>query len=212
MMSEAIAELQALTEPQRTAVVMIDVQKAFTDESRVQKYPPLAEVLDRSRSFVGEARRAGVRVIWVQVTHPAETNSAVWLRQHANRPATYLEPGSEEAQFHPGFGPEQGELLVTKHRYSAFAGTPLELILRSLGVETLIVAGLTTDVCVSSTVRDAFQRDFNVITLRDCTAEVSRARYEAAIEAMGSTFGRVQTSEEVLAAWRPRLAAAPATH
>ncbi len=211
-MSEAIAELEALVEPRRTAVLMIDVQKAFTDESQQQKYPPLAEVLDRSRAFVRSARRAGVRVIWVQVTHPAETNSPAWLRQHTRRPATYLDTGSEEAEFHPGFGPEDGELLITKHRYSAFVGTPLELILRSLGVETLIVAGLTTDVCVSSTVRDAFQRDFNVITLRDCTAEVSRARYEAAIEAMGHTFGRVQTSEDVLAAWKPRLAAAPAVH
>jgi ureidoacrylate peracid hydrolase len=209
-MSEAISELQTLLEPSRTAVLMIDVQKAFTDESRGQKYPPLEGVLEHSRTFVRDARRAGVRIIWVQVTHPIETSSPAWLRQHARRSATYLDTGSEEAAFHPGFGPEGNDLLVVKHRYSAFVGTPLELMLHSLGIETLVVAGLTADVCVSSTVRDAFQRDFNVITLRDCTAEVSRARYEAAIEAMGATFGRVQTSAEVLAVWQPRLAAAPA--
>ena len=211
-MSDETAELAGLVEPGRTAALIIDVQKAFTDESRQTKYPPLGQVLSRTQAFVDAARRVGVRVIWVQVTHPMETNSPAWLRQHAPRAATYLDTGSDEAQFHPGFGPVGDDLLLTKHRYSAFVGTPLELMLHSLGVQNLIVAGLTTDVCVSSTVRDAFQRDFNVITLRDCTAEVSRARYEAAIEAMGATFGAVRTSDEVIAAWQPQLAAAPRAH
>lgn len=199
-------DIEALVAPQHTAAIMIDVQKAFTDESR-PKYPPVQEVLPRLQRFVDDARAAGVLVIWVQVTHPPETNSGVWRQRNPLRSASYLAPGSEEAEFHPGFGPKEGDVHVIKHRYSAFIGTPLELILHTRDIRTVIVAGLTTDVCVSSTARDAFQRDFDVITLGDCTAEVSRNRHESGLETLGASFGQVCSSSDVVAAWQRRLAA-----
>lgn len=205
-MNSASAELGALLDPRQTAALVIDVQKAFTDESRLPKYPPAGEVLPRLRRFVDDARAAGTLIVWVQVTHPAETNSPSWQRRHAGRPATYLAPGSEEAEFHPGFGPKGGDLHVVKHRYSAFIGTPLEIILRSRGIRTVVAGGLTTDVCVSSTARDAFQRDFDVVTLSDCTAEVSKSRHESGLETLAASFGAVCTSAEVVAAWQRRLA------
>lgn len=88
-------------------------------------------------------------------------------------------------------------------------GTPLGTLLRSRGIRTVIVGGLTTDVCVSSTARDAFQRDFNTITLADCAAEQTLARHESGLATLASVFGLVCNSSDVLGVWdaqRPRSA------
>jgi len=90
---------------------------------------------------------------------------------------------------------------VTKHRYSAFFGTTLDSILRARGIRTVVVGGLTTDVCVGSTARDAFQHEYNVITLSDCTAELTQARHEAGLQTLAANFGVVCTADEVVQQW-----------
>lgn len=112
-------------------------------------------------------------------------------------------PDEDGATFHPGFEPRPGDLHVTKHRYSAFFGTTLDSILRSRGIRTVVVAGLTTDVCVGSTARDAFQHEYNVITLSDCTAELTQARHESGLQTLAANFGMVRTSEDVAQCWSP---------
>lgn len=84
----------------------------------------------------------------------------------------------------------------------------MDAILRSRGIRTVIVAGLTTDVCVSSTARDAFQREYNVVTLADCTAELTQARHESGLQTLAANFGVVRTSDEVVQQWSPELVAA----
>jgi nicotinamidase-related amidase len=65
----------------------------------------------------------------------------------------------------------------------------------------VIVGGLTTDVCVSSTSRDAFQHEFDVVTLDDCTAEVTQARHESGLATLAANFGMVRSSSEILDVW-----------
>jgi len=89
-------------------------------------------------------------------------------------------------------------------------GTDLAAWLRGEGVRTVVVAGLTTDVCVGSTARDAFQQEFHTVTLADCTAEQTLARHEAGLASLAACFGRVCTSGEVLEAWQVRAVAAGA--
>ena len=76
----------------------------------------------------------------------------------------------------------------------------------------MVAAGLTTDVCVGSTARDAFQRDFYVITLADCCAEMTQARHEAALETLADNFGTVCSSAELLALWRTQPSSSPPEH
>ena len=97
--------------------------------------------------------------------------------------------------------PTAADLVVVKTRYSAFIGTTLEAALRTCGITTVVVVGLTADVCVGSTARDAFQRDFHVITLSDCTAELTQAQYEGCLATLRNNFGQVMTSDELLALW-----------
>jgi ureidoacrylate peracid hydrolase len=91
--------------------------------------------------------------------------------------------------------------VVTKHRYSAFVGTDLEQVLRAIGARSVIMTGEATNVCVESTARDAYMRDFFVAFLSDCTASTSQEAHDATLYTMGKHFGQVLTSDDVIGAW-----------
>lgn len=167
--------LASVVTPKRTAVLVVDVQEHFVGFSLS---PPVGEVLLRLRRFVEVARSVGAMIVCIQEIIP--TGEA----------------------FAPGFAPHPGDVRIRKPRYSAFFGTPLESLLRVRGITTVIVAGLTTDICVSSTARDAAQRDFMTITLRDCTAETTHARHESSLETLDLVFGSVCDSSDIIAAWQ----------
>ncbi len=201
-----LRSLGALAGPERTAVLLVDVQRVFAG---LPLSPPVAGVLGNLRRFLDEARALGVPVVVVRIVVPPELSSAVWRRQFPRLDPAWLAPGTRNADYEPGFEPREGDVVVTKPRYSAFVGTALEAILRAGDVRTVVAAGLTTDVCVGSTVRDAFQRDFRVITLADCCAEMTQARAEAALETLADCFGTVCASTELLAFWRTRRSPSP---
>ena len=152
-------------------------------------------------------------VVRIQAVIDEESTAGVWRRHWGERWATPspLAPDQPGAEFQPGFEPQAGDLVLTKPRYSAFINSPLESLLRSRGIQTVIVGGLTTDVCVSSTARDAFQHEFDTVTLSDCTATRTQARHEAGLETLAAVFGTVCSSADVLAAWGAVPVAAPAT-
>jgi len=197
-MPDAPADLASIADPHRTAVLVVDVQNLFVG---FPLYPPVEEVLPRLHRFIHAARSAGALIVRIENVIPDAMFSEVWQRQHGT-PTTFLPPGSQAAAFAPGFEPQPGDVVITKPRYSAFIGTPLETLLRSRGIRAVVVAGLTTDVCVSSTARDAFQRDFYTITLSDCAAEQTLARHESGLATLASVFGMVCNSADVLGAWK----------
>ena len=186
-----------LDDPARTAVLVVDIQPLFT---QMPLFPSVDDVLQRLREFVDRARAVGATIIAIRVAIPKELYSDVWEAQFPDF-APSIAPDSPLAQFHPGFAPTPSDLAIEKTRYSAFIGTTLEAVLRTRGINTVVAAGLTTDVCASSTARDAFQRDFHVITLPDCTAEQTPERHEAGLSPLRANFGRVMTSDELLALW-----------
>jgi len=204
----AAADLAALVDPKQTAVLVVDVQEVFVGVPTL--YPPVEEVLPRLHRFIHEARSVGALVVVIQIGIPPELYSENWKRQYTDRPwplpDDWLAPGSENVTLYPGFEPQAGDVLITKPRYSAFIGTSLEAILHSNGIRTVIAAGLTTDVCVGSTARDAFQRDFTTITLADCTAEGGREQHEVGLRTLAQNFGMVCTSTEIIAAWQEQRA------
>jgi ureidoacrylate peracid hydrolase len=158
-------------------------------------------VLANLSRFVNEARALEVPIVVIRIVIPPELYSAVWQQQFQRYDTTWLSDGTDNVSYAPGFEPHEGDIVITKHRYSAFIDTPLATILRSRNIRTVVVAGLTTDVCVGSTARDAFQRDFHVITLADCCAEMTQLRHEAALETLKDTFGTVCTSTDLLEHW-----------
>jgi ureidoacrylate peracid hydrolase len=105
----------------------------------------------------------------------------------------------------PELTPKPGDVVISKHRYSAFFETQLDSVLRTRGISTLIFAGATTSICVESTVRDATFRDYRCIVLRDCTQELigfelPRSNHEATLLAIEVLFGWTADSSDVIAA------------
>lgn len=101
------------------------------------------------------------------------------------------------------------ERVVVKHRYSGFAYTSLELSLRARGRQVVLLAGVTSDLCVRATGFDALARGFQPVLVADATAATSRARHDSAVTEFRSYLGPVVTVADVQAAWsRPETASA----
>ncbi len=209
-MDHAGAEFASLIAPQHTAVLVVDVQPMFT---AMPLAPALDDVLPRLQRFITAAREAGVLRVFIRHVIPADRWTAVWEQQHPGGVKSALAPDSPVSGFAPGFEPGPDDLVVVKPRYSGFVDTELAALLRERRVRTVVLVGLTTDICVSSTARDAFHHEFHTVTLSDCTAEQTLARHEAGLASLAACFGRVCTSDDVLAAWQasPVPAAVPAS-
>ena len=99
--------------------------------------------------------------------------------------------------------PEPADVIVTKHRYGAFESTDLELILRSRRIRTVIMTGVATNVCVETTARQAFLKDFYVVFTSDGTATYSQREHDTTLWNIDSFFGQVATADEIVACWQP---------
>ena len=201
-----------------TALVLVDVQNDFVHpEGWVarQQMPgyldstTIPEAVDATAELLAAAREANVLRIFVRMLGDLRYLSAAMLAQYRRlqgpgRPACTLE-GTWGADFHESVAPDgsEREFTVDKYRYSAFAGTRLDLLLRSHQIETLVVCGVATSGCVESTVRDALFHDYYVVTAADCCADYDPARHEASLRKLEISFGYVVAWEEIARCWRP---------
>lgn len=189
-----------LLEPAKTAVVVVDVQRLFTDMVGAPIAPPLAEVLPKIGKLVGDARRAGATVILVRSIIAPEAHSRS-TNEWPEFMRAGMAPGARGTEFDSCLDVQPGDLEVIKQRYSAFFGTRLDAILRERGIDTVIVLGLTTNVCVQSTARDAWQHDYRTITVADCCAEIGEGSHAASLAWTARNFGMVRTSHDVATRW-----------
>ena len=201
-----------------TALIVVDMQNDFCDSNgalaRSGSDPSMIQAMaPRLLGLLDSARRVKLPIVHVRTEHSPWTDSAAWLGRHQDRPRTVCFPGSWGAEYFPGFEPrsdpsrEPGchEFVVTKHRYSGFVGTDLDLVLRSHGIQTVIMTGEATNVCVESTARDAFMRNYRVEFVSDCTASTVQSAHDATLFTMARHFGKVVTSAEVMSAWSASL-------
>lgn len=215
-------ELVDLLEPTRTAVVVIDYQNDFVSEGgalhRAGLHSPgLAGIAPDLGRLVGSAREAGALVVLVRCHYDRDRYlSPAFLRQARRRfhglyvDVPVCESGTWGAEFVPGFEPQDGDVVVTKHRFSAFAGTDLDQVLRNRGVTTLVVGGVVTHVCVESTVRDAAFLDYSCVVPRETTAGWQPDWHQTSLQVMDWGFGRVVGLQDVVGAWAGEAAQRPA--
>lgn len=226
---ELLRTLDAKVSPGRAVVVTVDVQNDFCHEDGFLGHlgapmgliqamvPRLARLLDT-------ARERGVPVIHVISHHDEEYASPVVTEQKLRhglpmerdgrplRDAPYCLKGTWGAELY-GIEARPGEEIVVKHRYSGFKGTNLDLLLRSAGIQTVILTGVATNACVESTGRDVYMHDYYLVFVSDGTATTSPAAHEATLANIDQFFGQVATADEIVAAWdavrgRPRAVAA----
>lgn len=194
--------------PRGCALVIIDVQNDYCHENGAlskfgRKASDIRRMVPRLKEIVEKARQTQVPVVHVRMANNEHTKSDAYLEHRSRRSGgdrQVCQEGTWGADFYE-IKPQPGEPVVTKHRYSAFVNTNFETILRARGIKTVILAGVTTDVCVESTARDAFMRDYHVLFLSDCTGVDDPAVQQATLERIDRYFGHVVSSEEVLQAW-----------
>ena len=109
--------------------------------------------------------------------------------------------GSWDAELVDELAPHPDDFLVEKRRFSAFYGTDIEVILSSLRITSLVICGVTTNICVESTARDAAQRNYRTCVVSDATGEIDPVKHEHALSTLGYAFCRIACVDEVLAAW-----------
>ncbi|MBI4188425.1 MAG: cysteine hydrolase [Chloroflexi bacterium] len=151
--------------------------------------------------LIEEGRKAGVMVIFIHNSHSKWTRSEAWKNKSkgGNLPPL-CEAGTWGADFYK-VKPLPGERIIPKHRYDAFIGTNLELLLNNNGIKTLIMSGVTTNTCVESTARHGFMIDYNIVFLKDCTATHHIEQHEATLKNIEGNFGFVRSSDELFRIW-----------
>jgi len=212
---DLLLTLELKVDPAHAALVVVDVQNDFcaeggffhragNDLANIQRaVPPLARLLD-------QARRAGVFVVFIQAIYDPQVLSAPMRERNRRRKLELPRclTGTWGADFYV-VRPQPGEPVVTKHRYSAFAGTELEQVLRRRGVRSLLLTGVSTDTCVESTARYGYFMDFYVTLVADCCGALSEADHRGTLARADRDFAAVVTSADVIRAWEGLRAAAP---
>jgi ureidoacrylate peracid hydrolase len=189
---------------ERPALIVIDMQNGFCSADGFMNkigldYTTSAAAVEPISRLVGAARSAGIPTFFTRYTLNEDYSDAGLILElfPAIKDARGMIRDTWDADIVDELKPQAGERVVDKTRYSAFYDTDLEQQLRDLGVDTLIVCGVTTNICVESTVRDAFFRDIRVVVPSDGTAAVTPELHEGALRDFEYGFGRVSTVAEI---------------
>ena len=203
--------------PQHCAILVVDVQNDFCAEGGAmhregRDVTLVKQMVPRLAQFLTAARAARVPLVWIRNVYNTGPNwylSETWLEQaERRRRGAYItipvcEPNAWNGDFYE-VKPLPDEVIVTKHRYGAFESTDLDLVLRSKGIRTVIMTGVATNVCVETTARQAFLRDYYVVFSADCTATYSQAAHDMTLENIDSFFGQVASAAEITACWNEK--------
>lgn len=191
--------------PERTALVNVDMQNCFVEGSPIAA-PDGLVVLERINRVAAACRRAGILVIHTSNVFRADGSNLGVLAEFDPIVKTgILNKGSAAAALHQKLVVDIRDILLDKPRFGAFHGTDLELILRSRGIDTLVITGIATNVCCETTAREAAVRDFRVLFLSDGTATFSigdlsaAALQKATCATLGKVFAQVLTVDEIIA-------------
>jgi ureidoacrylate peracid hydrolase len=192
--------------PEHTALVVIDMQNDFCDDEGAcarngDDVRVVQAIVPTLHTLTAAARRAGALVVFVRVSHDESTDSEVRLQHRRGHKLPVCTEGTWGVDWYADLRPQQGDVVVTKHRFSAFINTPLDLILRSRQIRTLVVTGTATNVCVESTARDGHMLDYYVVFPEDGAASPDLAAHEATLHNIRKHFGDVVKADGVVQVW-----------
>jgi len=211
--------LEEMVDPQRAALILVDIQndycalggKRALDGEDMSLY---SAMIKRIAALTSAAHQKGVLVIYVQNTNLPDyrSDSAARLRFKLNvrgvKPeelprSEYALEGTWGQQIVDAIAPQSDDLIVKKYRPSAFTDTPLDLLLRSNDIQTVLITGVVTEGCVRSTALDASFHDYIVILVEDCIGSSNRRLHAAALEVMRAQFD-ITTSDQIIRVWCAR--------
>ena len=207
-------------DPTHAAVLLVDMQNAFASPGGMLDLAgidvqPAAEAVANARLLADTARKVGIPVIYLVMGYEPDQSNAggddspnprkelalCLMRERPELRGKLLTYGTWDFEIVEALTPRPGELVITKPRYSGFVGTELDAELRRRGIRTLLMAGIASNVCVESTIRDAYFREYWPVMIEDATMPAGSPEVQrATIHNVTTFFGWVSTASEVAGA------------
>jgi nicotinamidase-related amidase len=187
-----------------TALVVIDLQRGIVGTNPAPHSG--ADVVARAASVARALRAAGGTVVWVRVTPSPDGRDA--LRPLTDAPPLSGHGSPDWAELVPGLDRQPEDIVITKRQWGAFYGTELDLQLRRRRVDTILLCGITTNIGVETTARDAYDRGYHQVFVEDAISARSAEEHAFVMRTAFPRMGRVRSTAEVLRA----LGAPEASH
>jgi nicotinamidase-related amidase len=191
--------------PYKTAVVLIEYQHDFTTENgvlhaAVKETMDATDMLKNTRDVIDAARAAGATIVHAPIQFAAGyheiTSHPYGILKGVVDTNAFIK-GSWGAEIVADVKPADGDIILEgKRGLDAFASTNLDFILRSKGIQTVALGGFLTNCCVESTMRSAYERGYEVVTLTDCVAATSTDEHQNAIKYDYPMFSKPMTGRE----------------
>ena len=210
-----LTTLKQKIDPQWAALLVIDMQNDFCAEGGAfhksgVNVEPLQKPADPIIRLIESAHRARVPVIFIRNVYNTpgawylsdvmlEQALRCWNGRYHSIPM--CERDSWGGDFYEGIQPNENDLVITKHRFNAFVNTDLDLVLRSKGMRTVVACGVLTNICVESTVREAFFRDYYTVVPSDCVGTLDDELQRVSLRNLAFGFGLVANSEQIIQIW-----------
>jgi nicotinamidase-related amidase len=181
----------------KTALVVIDIQKGIVAMGRKLEPYTAGQVVANVSKLVRRFRELGMPVFLVRV---ASTDGKDMLRPRTDQQAQWSsgQRPADWAEFVEEIRPTEKDIVITKRQWGAFYGTELDLQLRRRGIDTIVLCGVSTNIGVEATARDAYQRGYNQIFVIDAMAASSRDEHEATLKFIFPRIGLLRTTDQVL--------------
>lgn len=192
-----------------TAVIIVDMQNDFCHNDGIlarqgTNLEMIQGIVPKMNSFLQEVRSRSLPVIWVTHTNSDNTMSPVWLQKRTELGRsieTVCRPDSWGAEIYDKLTISESDITVVKHRHSAFYNTQLETILKAMNIRNVIIGGISTNVCVDATARDAYARDFFVYIAKDLVGSTLPEFNDSFLENANTYFATVTDVISLCRGW-----------
>jgi ureidoacrylate peracid hydrolase len=204
---EILKTLKERCDPRSAALIVVDVQNDFVspEGSAAKRGDDVGAALAMIPNLTGlidQARKVGLTVVYIRTTHSDWTDTPSWIYRTSQKSVlSTCREGTWGAEFYDGIAPLPSERVVIKHRYSAFINTDLNTVLKARGIQSILVCGVATNVCVETTTRDGYMYDYYVTMIDDCSAAYDAKLHMGTLENIRRHFGLVASSHQIIETW-----------
>ncbi|MGD0539410.1 MAG: isochorismatase family cysteine hydrolase [Verrucomicrobiota bacterium] len=192
-------------EAKRTALLVVDMQRGFLDVGASIEVPEGRAIVPNINKLAAALRQKGGHVIFFQV-RVSEKDGLLkyfegksYLGGNRESPMKAFQPGNPQFELYPELDVKKSDIIMQKTRYSAVLGSDIVEVLQKMGIENVIVTGVTTDVCAGNTAEGLMQKDFHVVMVWDGCAALDRLEHELYLARIFGLYGDVMPTEEVIA-------------
>jgi nicotinamidase-related amidase len=195
--------------PGKTALVVVDMQRAFLDPGEAMEVPPARVIVPQIQALLALFRGKQLPVVFTEfiysetvpvlvgLLHPEHRRAAPGAPRGFGRPSSSCLLGEANVHVVPELAPQPGELVVTKHYYDGFNATTLDAALRVRGVTHLVLTGTMTDICVLATVIGGMNREYRMTIVEEGTATVWPEIQRATLDIIRRAYARVLTVKQI---------------